>query len=121
MSYDLNFWKYKHGIVLEHQSVYERLSDGEYVEGLEVLPIDQLIASIEKVFSKSWKKVDDLSWESSQGSFQLFTTEQFLRIDCYGLAGEDMNVFIDIASEFGCPLYDPQVGQRFEDQHDIRN
>ncbi len=33
-----------------------------------------------------------------------------VRVDCYGMAGEEMNKFIDIAPEFHCRLYDPQVG-----------
>jgi hypothetical protein len=114
MSYDLDFWKYKPGIVLGHQQVYERLSDGEYVEGLEDLPIPKLIARIGQVFLKGWTKIDEVTWESNNGTFQLFTTVQFLRVDCYGVSGDDMNKFIDIAAEFGCPLYDPQVGQRYE-------
>lgn len=36
-------------------------------------------------------------------------------IDCYGMDGEDMNKFIDILFEYGCPLYDPQVGERYDD------
>ena len=42
------------------------------------------------------------------------TTPQFVRIDCYGMKGEDMNKFIDILDEYGCPLYDSQVGERFD-------
>ena len=113
MSYDLDFWKYKQGVELNHQQVYECLSDGQYVDGLEDLPIDDLIARISQVFSEGWNKVDEMTWESSDGTFQLFTTQQFIRVDCYGLSSENMNKLIDILDEFGCPLYDPQVGQRY--------
>ena len=43
------------------------------------------------------------------------TTSQSVMIDCYGMDGEDMNKFIDILFEYGCPLYDPQVGERYDD------
>lgn len=117
MSYDLDFWRYKLGVVLDHQYVYERLSNSEYVEGLESLPIESMLARVKEVFSEGWTKIDDLTWESKlgTGSFQLFSTDQLLRVDCYGVAGEDMNRFIDIAHEFGCALYDPQVMIRYED------
>jgi len=32
------------------------------------------------------------------------------------MQGEDMNIFIDVAHEFSCALYDPQVGKRYEVQ-----
>ena len=118
MSYDLNFWKYRSGVYLEHQSTYERLSNGEAVEGLEVLPIGDLIGALEREFSArpGWERTDEESWESeSSGSFQIFQTPQFLRVDCYGMSGEDMNRIIDIAADFGCPLFDPQVGKRYDD------
>ena len=115
MSYDLNFWKYKPGVTLDHQATYESLSEGETVEGLEELPIDEMLARLQVLVPDAWEKVDDQSWESSdRGIFQVSTTPQSLRVDCYGMKGEDMNVFIDLGSDFDCPLYDPQVGARFD-------
>mgnify|MGYP001816391924 CR=1 FL=1 len=64
---------------------------------------------IESAFSEGWEKLDDFNWETEKGAFQIFTTHQFFRVDCYGMNGEDMNKFIDVANEFDCPLYDPQV------------
>ena len=114
MSYDLNFWKYKPGVSLDHQAVYERLCEGGEIDELEHLPIEALLARIEEVFS-DWERLDRLNYESpGGGAFQLFTTRQFVRVDCYGMIGEDMNQFIDIGSAFGCPLYDPQAGRRFD-------
>ena len=115
MSYDLNFWKYKDGVYLDNQKVYESLSNGELVDGLEGLPIPDILKSIESNFkAPTWVKLDDLTYESESGAFQIFTTSQFFRIDCYDMSGDDMNLFIDIGNEFSCPLYDPQVGQRFD-------
>lgn len=119
MSYDLNFWKYKENFRGErdHQKIYQKLSDGLFVEGLEDLPINKILKKIHEVFSAlQWQKRDDLNWEShsGRGSFQIFTTDQFFRVDCYGMDGEDMNKLIDIAIEFECPLYDPQVDKRYD-------
>jgi hypothetical protein len=114
MSYDLNFWKYKKDVNDDHQSVYERLSEGEHIEGLEELPIADMLDRVKEEFSIGWEKKDGSTWESEEKAFSIFTTPQFFRVDCYGLEGEDMNIFIDIMYEFGCPLYDPQVGQRYE-------
>ena len=52
--------------------------------------------------------------DDSQGdnsSFQIITTEQFVRFDCYGgIIRGDINIIIDILLKYGCPLYDPQIG-----------
>jgi hypothetical protein len=58
--------------------------------------------------------LDTQTWQGANGSFQIYTTSQFFRIDCYGMDGEDINKFIDVGAEFDCPLYDPQVNQRFD-------
>ncbi|HEX3357918.1 MAG TPA: hypothetical protein VHS31_13180 [Tepidisphaeraceae bacterium] len=114
MSYDLGFWRYKAGVKLEHQEVYEQLCDDQRVEGVEDLPIDKLILRFNELFT-DWEKIDDVTFEGGDlGGFQLFTTRQFFRVICYNMSGEEMNKFVEIGIEFGCPLYDPQVGQRFE-------
>jgi hypothetical protein len=87
VSYELNFWKQNPGVRLDSQETYERLSNGD-------LPIEQMMEKVRQAFSEGWT--------------------QFFRVDCGRMTGEEMNVFIDIGIEFGCPLYDPQTGQRFE-------
>ena len=118
MSYDLNFWRYtdEHNHSLDHQTVYEKLSHGDQVAGLESLPIDEILQDIRKVFVKWQVQEDDLAFESPQnkGVFTVFTTPQFVRFDCHGMGGDDMNQMIDIMDKYDCPLYDPQVPQRYD-------
>ncbi|MFC4276481.1 hypothetical protein ACFO5L_14960 [Achromobacter aloeverae] len=60
-------------------------------------------------------QLDGLHWESAKrGAFKIFITPQLFRVDCYEMNGDDMNRFIDLGSEFGCPLYDPQVRMRLD-------
>jgi hypothetical protein len=114
MSYELNFWRQLPGVTNDPQSIYERLCEGERVEGLEDLPIEQIVTRIAETFVDGWERIDPSNWESSEGAFQVSTTPQSFRIDCYGLEGEVMNLFIDIGTEFGSCLYDPQTGVRFD-------
>ena len=115
MSYELNFWKYKDGVYMDHQNVYEALSNGERIDGLEDIPIDKILKCVDESFTQPrWEKLDALNYQSEKGKFQIYTTRQLFRVDCYGMSGDDMNLFIDIGEEFTCPLYDPQVKQRFE-------
>jgi hypothetical protein len=115
MSYDLNFWQYEdESAAADHQAVYERLSDGEFVEGLGEIPVDEILGRITEVFSAiGWTTDDEETWEGESGAFQIDITPQFLRFDCYGMDGDDMNRLIDIGGEFGLPLYDPQISTRF--------
>ena len=112
MSYDLDFWKYKPGVSLDHQTTYERLSTGEFVNGLEDLPIQTMVERLSQVLS-DWERLDENTWESDRGIIQVCTTRQFFRVDCsHGMETDDLNKIIEVAAEFECPLYDPQVGQR---------
>jgi hypothetical protein len=114
VSYDLNFWRYQPGVVLDHQEVYDRLCDGNVVDGLLELPAERMLARVVVEFS-DWDRLDDLMFDGGdKGGFQLYITPQLLRVDCYGLHVDHMNKLIEIAHEFQCPLFDPQVGRRFD-------
>lgn len=114
MSYGLSFWRCKPGVTLDHQDVYERLSNSERVDGVEDIPIDVMLDRISQSFS-DWDRLDRVTFDGGDhGGFQLFTTPQFLRVDCHQMDGEDMDRFIDLAAEFECCLYDPQTGQRYD-------
>ena len=115
MSYDLNFWRYEdESAAHDHQAVYERLSDGEFVENLREIPVDEIMNRITEVFSAlGWTTEDEETWEGESGAFQIDISPQFLRFDCYGMDGEAMNQLIEIGTGFGLPLYDPQVYTRF--------
>ena len=114
--YELLFWKYLDEIYLNHHEVYEALVEEQEVEGLEKLPVDVIMNRIRSVFSQ-WEKVDDNSWKNTagKGAFQVITTTQSVRIDCYGTEGKTMNQLVSLMEEFKCPLYDPQVPERYDE------
>lgn len=114
--YELLFWRYQEGIYLNNQEVYEALTDGELVEGLEEIPTDVIINRIAKLFS-SWERVDEFSWKNNngKGAFHIKTTSQSITIDCYGTEGKAMDLLVDTMEEFKCPLYDPQEVIRYDE------
>ena len=115
MSYDLNFWKYKNNVYLNNQEVYEKCSDGETVEGLDELPIIEIKKQIAKEFSEWFLESDFFENPKGEGAFDVFTTSQFVRFNCsMKMQGEDMNRLIDVMLKHDCPLYDPQVPQRYD-------
>lgn len=114
--YTLLFWRYRDGIYLNHHLVYEAIIEKQEVEGLEELPVNVIVNRISSVFS-NWEKVDENSWKNSKGkgAFHIKTTSQSIQIDCYGTEGKAMNLMVDTLSEFNCPLYDPQVPERYDE------
>lgn len=114
--YELLFWRYIDEIYLNHHEVYEALVEKEEVDGLEKLPVEVIINRINSVFLK-WERVDENSWKNNagKGAFQVITTPQSIKIDCYGTEGKTMNQLVDLMAEFKCPLYDPQVPERYDE------
>jgi hypothetical protein len=114
--YELLFWKYLDEVYLNHHEVYEAIDEQQEVEGLEALPITVILNRINSVFS-SWEKVDENSWKNTngKGAFHVKTTSQSIKIDCYGTEGKTMNLLVDTMAEFKCPLYDPQVPERYDE------
>ena len=114
--YELVFWKYKEGVYLNAQIVYESLMEEEMVEGLEELPVGVIVNRIASVFSK-WERVDDNSWKNpkGKGAFQVKTTSQSVQIDCYGTEGKNMDILVGVLEEYKCPLYDPQIPERYDE------
>lgn len=120
MSMDMSFWKYKDGVEHNDAAVYETACcDGEMMDELESLPIDEILKKIADVFS-DWSVQDDGKdfEKEGHGAFQIFTTPQIVRFDCYGLQESDANALMDVLIGFGCPLYDPQISIRFDEWTD---
>ena len=113
MSYDLNFWNEPEGFKAAPLDVYRSLSEGVPVDGLSQIDVAGFYKRIIQEFPGTEEANGFLDWEGEENSFQVSSSAQHVRIDCYGQPGEWMNVFIDIGKEFGCPLYDPQTNERF--------
>lgn len=116
--YELLFWNYQDDVYLNNQLVCEALIEQQIIEGLELLPIEVILNRIAKVF-QDWEKVDENSWKNKKGkgAFQIKTTPQSIKIDCYGTEGKTMNLLSSILEEFNCALYDPQVPIRYDEMN----
>ncbi len=115
MGYDINFWKYKENVPHNNDKVYAKACcNGEVLEELEDLPINEILNKIDQVFC-DWTKLDEFNYEKPDGgAFTISITSQTVRFDCYGMQGDDMNTLMDILKDFGCPVYDPQISERFD-------
>lgn len=115
MSVDLSFWKYQSGLYMDNEMVYQKAGcENKIVEGLEYLPIETILKEIAVTFH-NWTSLDPFNYEGKEhGPFQISTTPQIIRFDCYAMEQADMKHLSSILSKFGCPLYDPQQNVRFD-------
>jgi len=115
MALDLSFWKYEAEAAVNYKpfDVYVSLSDGKTVMGVATLPIDKIRVKIDEIFG-DWEKLDDNHLVFNDETIEIFTTDQFVRFDCYGVSEDNMNKLIDIMLEFDCRLYDPSIDVRFD-------
>jgi hypothetical protein len=115
MSYDINFWKQERPLDLSAQQIYERLSDGESVDGLAVLPVDQILQQLQEAFPKfdPQEKFPLVSLED--GSIEFIWSDQYFRFDLRGDVGAvHENRLVQIMADHGCPMYDPQINKRYD-------
>jgi hypothetical protein len=88
--------------------------DGKSVEGLELIPINEILSRIHSEFLGIQETGGLVFWEDEQlGSFEIYTSDQHIHFCCRQLLASKMNKLIDIAAEFQCPLYDPQDDKRY--------
>lgn len=110
---DLSFWKDEQVNNNTYKEVYEKLSNEEKVLGISILPISDIKKKIEDAFF-NWDKLDDTHLENGNEMIEIFTTEQFVRFDCYSVTEENMNKLINIMLEYDCRLYDSAIDVRFD-------
>src|SRR4051794_37934917 len=120
MSYDLIFWRELTPRTDSPRDVYNLLMEDQAVDGLAVLPIDQ----VKRRFTEAFPEIDDqgaqMIWEGAGSYFLLSWPPNpsiALIVNCgWPLLNspDTMNRVIDVAHTFGCALYDPQTGERYE-------
>ena len=115
MSYDINFWNQERALELSAQEIYERLSDGADVDGLASLPLDAINTRLQEHFS-DFDPSDDFPMISlDDGSIEFLGSRQCYRFDFRGdVKAKDKNAIVRIMADYECPMYDPQIGQRYD-------
>ncbi len=124
MSYDLHFWReIQPGEKTAAELISTHLTDDGPSELVASWPEDQ----VKKLFKEHFPTIVDagrcLWWEGESGGFnvEVLYSEgknvKLITVLCgYKLleSEEIMSAIIDIGTDLGCGLYDPQIGKRFE-------
>jgi len=118
MSYDITFWKQQRPLELPPQDIYLKVLRNEPVNGLEKLPVDQVLGRLKSAFPDFDPAEDFPLARTSQGSIEFSWSDYHFRFDLRGICG-DCQKLVDIMGEFNCPMYDPQQGKRYDLSHGI--
>jgi hypothetical protein len=114
MSYDINFWKQSRPLDLPPEEIYTKLCNGERVEGLESLPIKNIYDRIRVAFP-GFDAAEEFSViELEHCGIEVSSSDQHVRFDIRGETGSSINTLVSILADFDCPMYDPQINQRFD-------
>lgn len=120
VSYDLIFWTQKPGAgAADPAVVYTRLMEGEPVDGIAVLPIEDMVSDLSRAFPDAVREPNGtgewLVWEESSrpAVLEVTWTDQYLHASCRNLTNDELNRVIDVAVAHGGRLYDPQTRERF--------
>jgi hypothetical protein len=119
MGYELIFWRQLTMMSQPSKAIYDSLSENRTVEGLADLPINEILSLVLEAFTNAVKEVsgskESVVWLSpnEEDSFQLTWSPQHIRVNCHHVQLNEMHRLVKIGATFGCPLYDPQTGERF--------
>ena len=123
MSYDLYFWREEKELGLPPDKIAEILSEDQHISGISTFKREDISDAFIKEFPDIVDENIQLDWEGAGSYFQVeFTYGPEKRINSiivtcgYKLldSHETMNRIIDVCAAFGCALYDPQTGERYQ-------
>ncbi len=120
MSYDLYFWRFKDeganppGKDKDYVRVCHSLASGEPLEVVEPLPVGEVESVVGKnLAAEGWSR-DGQFWDRNEAVIEVYSDDRHVSISMRGKwSGDHANMLIDIMKEIGCPLFDPQTGERF--------
>ena len=101
--------------------MYRSLINGRAVDGLETLPIESILSELVTALPGSVRESDPAGWETidwvdedDQSRIQISWSDLHVQVDCRQVSYDVVNRIIGVLADFGCPLYDPQVDERFD-------
>ncbi len=114
MSYDLVFWKQVSECTDPPSRIHGLLLAGVMPDGVEEIPVEKLLGRVREAFTDVIEVVGLAFWDGGdRGMFEVRWSPCHIHFCCRELGADEMNRLIEIAHEFECPLYDPQVDTRF--------
>lgn len=103
---------------LSPDAICQHLAKDELVDGIALLPIEDIKTAIIAAFPDIADGLTSMNWEGNGSYFELSWSVSATQISLtcgYKLLQnpEPLNRIIDVMTRFGCALYDPQTGKRY--------
>jgi hypothetical protein len=114
LSYDINFWKLERPLIIAPVDIYRRLCKGEHVDGLAALPVSEICGQIQTTFPAFDPAKGFSTFRIAGGSIEASWSEQHFRFDLRGDWNSEAQSIVEIMAAFHCPLFDPQVNERYD-------
>jgi hypothetical protein len=114
VSYDINFWKQSKPLEATPEEIYHKLCQGERVDGLEDLPTARILERIRAAFPECDDDQENPYIRMENCGVEVSWSDQHFRFDIRGEQCARVNELAAILRDFGCPMYDPQVNQRYD-------
>ena len=120
MAYSLYFWRQTRSIDESPDEICAKLCKDVPVAGVAELPIIAIREAFAHAFSGMNDGLSYLDWEGDRSYFEVHWPAgpvNMFHVSCgYELlkSPETMNRIIEIATKFGCALYDPQTEERYD-------
>lgn len=114
MSYDINFWRLDHPLKQAPVDIYRSLCQGEIVDGLASLPVAEIHSQLRQAFPEFDPSKKFPTFRTSVGSIEVSWSNYHFRFDLRGDYGPEAQTIVEIMAGFRCPLFDPQLNQRYD-------
>ena len=120
MGYQLVFWQEEDDLDVPPSTVCASLLNEQAVDGLVALPIAGILSGLLDELPGAVRESDGaVQWiywlsDDERSSVQIDWTDLHVLADCRYVEHDVVNRIIELLARFGCPLYDPQVDERFD-------
>lgn len=98
----LIFWNARHAPSLAPEQLARELYWGEEVEGLDDLPIREILDRLKEVFPQHEETTGLVRVQGEEGPFEVTWTWQAVRVDYQTLGEADMEKLIALLESMGC-------------------
>ena len=136
---ELIFWKYKPGVALDDQTVYDKYRFGRgAVKALEALPLEDILQKIKDTFT-DWQQNIEVEQNGESWRFDCLTQaeywsdthfwifeygretgtqreHQILAFTCHNMTEEQIKVILECMEQFQCPLHIREEKDTDEDE-----
>ena len=114
------FWKQKPARSEDPEATFAALSAGQRPDSLLDFPVETFLSRVQDAFPDAIREPNGrsewLTWTSPNEleGFQVEWTGAHVLVTLRPLNGDRANKIVEIASALDAPLFDPQIGERFD-------